>query len=117
MYWIIVDLSARRLYLLTGQTVVQSWPVGIGKTLTQTPIGRYTIMNKEPYPFSHPGGRLSPYGVLWMGLSRKGYGIHGTNNPSSIGKKVSKGCIRMYNRDVETLSRYAPIGTHVVIRP
>ncbi|SDW75943.1 L,D-transpeptidase catalytic domain [Marininema mesophilum] len=114
--WIIVDLSERRLYLLSNQTVLRAWPVGIGKTLTRTPIGTYSIVNKQPYPFSHPGGQLSPYGVLWMGLSRSGYGIHGTNNPSSIGKQVSKGCIRMHNRDVQELSSYVPIGTQVTIR-
>jgi lipoprotein-anchoring transpeptidase ErfK/SrfK len=51
-----------------------------------------------------------------MGLSRPHYGIHGTNRPSSIGKRVSKGCIRMYNRDVENLARYVGIGTPVIIR-
>jgi lipoprotein-anchoring transpeptidase ErfK/SrfK len=84
--------------------------------MAQTPTGTYRIINKVPYPYSRPGGPLTPYGTLWMGLSRRGYGIHGTNNPASIGKRVSKGCIRMYNRDVEDLSRRVPIGTTVVIR-
>ncbi|CCF15163.1 putative L,D-transpeptidase YkuD domain protein [Brevibacillus laterosporus GI-9] len=51
-----------------------------------------------------------------MGLSKPHYGIHGTNNPASIGKYVSHGCIRMYNRDVETLAKLVPIGTPVYIR-
>lgn len=50
-----------------------------------------------------------------MGLSKPHYGIHGTNNPSSIGKNVSHGCIRMYNRDVLELASKVPIGTKVVI--
>lgn len=76
--------------------------------LTPTPTGEYTIINKQP----NPGG---PYGTMWMGLSRPHYGIHGTNNPSSIGKNVSKGCIRMYNKDVNELASLVPIGTNVWI--
>ncbi|MFD2613293.1 L,D-transpeptidase [Paenibacillus gansuensis] len=108
-YRIIVDLSDRRLYLLDGNIVKRAFPVGVGKILSATPTGEYTIINKAP----NPGG---PYGVFWMGLSRKGYGIHGTNNPSSIGKQVSKGCIRMYNEDVTALSKLVTIGTRVTIR-
>jgi lipoprotein-anchoring transpeptidase ErfK/SrfK len=113
---ILVDLSDRRLYLLEGGQVIRSYPIAIGRIMAQTPTGIYRIINKVPYPYSRPGGPLTPYGTLWMGLSRRGYGIHGTNNPASIGKRVSKGCIRMYNRDVEDLSRRVPIGTTVVIR-
>lgn len=108
-YRIIVDLSDRRLYLLDGNNVVNEFPVGIGKMLTRTPTGDYRIINKQ----SHPGG---PFGVLWMGLSKPHYGIHGTNDPSSIGRKVSHGCIRMHNDDVLKLSSLVPIGTKVTIR-
>ncbi|MBP2001223.1 lipoprotein-anchoring transpeptidase ErfK/SrfK [Paenibacillus shirakamiensis] len=106
---IIVDLSDRQLYLLDGNIVTRAFPVGVGKMLTQTPTGNYTIINKE----ENPGG---PFGVLWMGLSRPHYGIHGTNDPASIGHYVSHGCIRMYNEDVLTLSPLVPVGTQVTIR-
>ncbi|QAY65736.1 L,D-transpeptidase [Paenibacillus protaetiae] len=109
-YRIIVDLSDRMLYLLDGNVVVRGYPVGIGKMLTQTPQGEFTIINKQ----LNPGG---PFGVLWMGLSKPHYGIHGTNDPSSIGHEVSHGCIRMYNEDVVALSRLVPVGTRVTIRP
>ncbi|MDR9852417.1 MULTISPECIES: L,D-transpeptidase [unclassified Paenibacillus] len=109
-YRIIVDLSDRTLYLLDGDQVVKSYPVGIGKMVTSTPTGEFTIINKQ----LHPGG---PFGALWMGLSKPHYGIHGTNNPSSIGHEVSHGCIRMYNEDVLDLSSYVPVGTRVTIRP
>jgi lipoprotein-anchoring transpeptidase ErfK/SrfK len=108
-YRIIVDVSDRKLHLLDGDRVVRTFPVGIGKMLTETPIGEYTIMNKQP----NPGG---PFGVYWLGLSKPHYGIHGTNNPSSIGKQVSHGCVRMYNEDVTYLANTVPIGTHVTIR-
>ena len=60
----------------------------------------------------NPGG---PYGTRWMGLSARGYGIHGTNNPSSIGTKASNGCIQMFNDDVNELYSQVPIGTTVII--
>lgn len=108
-YRIIVDLSDRALYLLDGNNVLRGFPVGIGKMLTQTPQGEYTIINKAP----NPGG---PFGAYWMGLSRPHYGIHGTNDPSSIGGEVSHGCIRMFNQDVVQLAGIVPIGTRVTIR-
>lgn len=109
-YRIIIDLSDRMLYLLDGEHVVRGYPVGIGKMVTQTPQGEFTIINKQ----YNPGG---PFGVLWMGLSAPHYGIHGTNDPSSIGHEVSHGCIRMYNADVLQLSELVPVGTRVTIRP
>ena len=109
-YRILVDLSERRLYLLENGQSVKSYPVGIGRMATRTPVGEYTIVNKQP----HPGG---PFGAYWMGLSKPHYGIHGTNDPSSIGKLVSHGCIRMHNRDVTALAAIVPIGTPVTIRP
>ena len=108
-YRIIVDLSQRILYLLDNDIVIRGFPVAIGSMLTESPIGDFTIINKQP----NPGG---PFGAFWMGLSKPHYGIHGTNDPSSIGKAVSHGCIRMYNEDVLALSSIVPIGTRVTIR-
>lgn len=108
-YRIIVDLSDRMLYLLEGDSVIRGYPVGIGKMLTQTPQGEYEIVNKVP----NPGG---PFGAFWMGLSKPHYGIHGTNDPSSIGREVSHGCIRMYNENVLELSSIVPLHTRVTIR-
>lgn len=109
-YRILVDLSDRRLYLLNGDVVEREFPVGIGRMVSQTPIGDFTIINKQP----NPGG---PFGAFWLGLSKPHYGIHGTNNPSSIGYEVSKGCIRMYNEDVLQLAELVTVGTSVHIRP
>lgn len=109
-YRIIIDLSDRQLYVLEQNIVVRGFPVGIGAMLSQTPTGEFTIVNKQ----ENPGG---PYGALWMGLSKPHYGIHGTNNPASIGTQASLGCVRMYNEDVLELSKLAPVGTRVTIRP
>lgn len=107
---IIVDLSDRQLYLLENNVVVRGYPIGVGAMLSQTPVGEFSIINKQ----ENPGG---PYGAFWMGLSKPSYGIHGTNNPSSIGKQVSLGCIRMHNDDVVALSKLVPVGMRVTIRP
>ncbi|GIO66742.1 L,D-transpeptidase [Paenibacillus sp. JTLBN-2024] len=109
-YRIIVDLSDRKLHLLDENRVVKTYPVGIGRMVTSTPTGEFTIINKQ----ENPGG---PFGALWMGLSKPHYGIHGTNDPASIGHEVSHGCIRMHNEDVLELSSYVPVGTRVTIRP
>lgn len=109
-YRIVVDLSDRHLHLLEGKQVVRSFPIALGAMLSATPTGEFMIVNKQP----SPGG---PYGAYWLGLSKKHYGIHGTNDPASIGKLVSHGCIRMYNQDVVQLANLVPLGTRVTIRP
>jgi lipoprotein-anchoring transpeptidase ErfK/SrfK len=108
-YRIVIDLSDRKLLLYNGETLVRTYPVGIGTIATATPSGRLRIVNKSP----HPGG---PFGAYWLGLSKPHYGIHGTNDPSSIGKRVSHGCVRMYNQDVTELAKLVPIGTTVTIQ-
>lgn len=116
MYRIEIVLRQFRLYLYRDGRLIRSYPIAIGREASTTPQGTYRIINKVPYPYSYPGGRLSPFGTFWLGLSRPHYGIHGTNNPASIGRRVSRGCIRLHNRDVNELARLVPIGTTVIIR-
>lgn len=106
--WINVSTLKHELKLFDGSKLIKTYPIALGKMLTPTPTGSYKIINKQ----QNPGG---PYGAFWMGLSKPHYGIHGTNNPASIGKNVSAGCIRMYNQDVLDLSSRVSIGTDVVI--
>lgn len=107
-YSIRISLSGRRLVLYNNNTVVKSYPVGVGKMVTPSPLGSYFVATKRPYP----GGA---FGAMWLGLSIPHYGIHGTNNPASIGGYVSHGCIRMHNPDVLDLAGRIPIGTPVAI--
>lgn len=107
--WIDISTTKRILKLLDGNQVIKTYPIAVGKIVTPTPVGMFTIVNKQPNPPN------KVFGVLWMGLSKPHYGIHGTNKPSSIGKYVSHGCIRMYNKDVLDLSSRVPIGTKVYI--
>ncbi|MCL6635755.1 MAG: L,D-transpeptidase family protein [Peptococcaceae bacterium] len=107
---IVINLAARKLYYYEGNRLVHTYPVGVGKPSTPTPTGLYSVVEKV----MNPGGVL---GSRWLGLSIPGgkYGIHGTNNPSSIGGYVSNGCIRMHNRDVEELFPRVEPGTPVEI--
>ena len=109
-YKITVNRPAHALTLYKDGRIFRSYPVAIGKMLTPTPKGTYKIKNKA----LNPGG---PYGARWLGLNIPGggYGIHGTNNPSSIGKNVSHGCVRMYNKDVIELFNLVNVGTPVRI--
>jgi L,D-transpeptidase ErfK/SrfK len=109
-YTIHISVNRRKLTLKKKGSIVHVYPIAVGKIVTATPVGDFIIVNRQP----NPGG---PFGAMWLSLSKLHYGIHGTNNPSSIGKAVSKGCIRMYNKDVLELASLVPNGTEVFIRP
>ena len=107
---IIVNIGAKRLTVYKNGSIFREYIVATGKEDTPTPVGVFEVVNKE----IDPGG---PYGTRWLGLSAKGYGIHGTNNPASIGTAASNGCIRMYNEDIEALFDITTVGTPVRILP
>ena len=79
------------------------------------------VANRIPFPtwYSRRGvvrpGAANPLGTRWIGLSKAGYGIHGTNAPESIGRAASHGCVRMRNRDVEELFALIGVGTLVEV--
>ncbi|SMB91054.1 L,D-transpeptidase catalytic domain [Desulfonispora thiosulfatigenes DSM 11270] len=108
MYSITINTTARTLTVHKNGAWYRSYPVAVGKASTPTPKGTFTIVNKA----INPGG---PFGARWLGLSKPHYGIHGTNNPSSIGKAVSNGCVRMYNNNVIELASFIPLRTVVNI--
>lgn len=105
---ITISIAAKTLSLYREGKLVKTYPVATGKPTTPTPRGNFTIVNKQV----NPGG---PFGTRWMGLSIPHYGIHGTNNPASIGTAASNGCIRMYNDDVNELFNQVGVGTVVNI--
>lgn len=109
-YSITINVSNHSLTLLKENKPFKTYKVAVGKPSTPTPKGTFKIVNKAV----NPGG---PFGARWMGLNAPNgdYGIHGTNTPSSIGKDISNGCIRMYNRDVIELFKLVSIGTPVRI--
>ena len=120
--WIVVSLPDRKLALLENGAVLKVYRVAIGKASTPSPVGQFKIVNRVSSPtYYHkglvvPAGENNPVGSRWMGLSATGYGIHGTNQPSSVGKAASTGCIRMGKRDVEELFSLVEVGDEVDIR-
>lgn len=109
-YFIEIDLEQTTLTLKERGTIVSTYPVAVGKPETPTPTGFWKIIQKTP----NPGG---DFGARWMRISVPwgGYGIHGTDEPESIGMAVSHGCVRMYNEDVIELYDIVPLGTAVEI--
>ncbi len=118
---IVINLASRGLYLLEKGVKTALYPIACGKPSTKTPVGYYKISEKtvnpiwvDPHDSSNVvySGEDNPLGYRWIGL--KGYyGIHGTNNPASIGTYASLGCIRMFEADVEALYDKVAVGTPV----
>lgn len=116
-----INLASRILILYKGNTKTAMYPVGVGKTTTPTPVGYYAVQNKEVNPtWVDPGdpsvqigsGPDNPLGYRWIGFNGT-YGIHGTNQPSSVGYYVSNGCVRMHEEDVEAVYSQVSVGTPV----
>lgn len=106
---VVVSIPDRKLALLENDQVVGIYPVAVGAPVSPSPVGSYSIVSRVSNPtYYKPGkvigpGRTNPIGTRWIGLSAKGYGIHGTDAPASIGFAKSHGCIRLRNQDVEQL--------------
>ena len=113
---VIVSLPDRKLAVVAHDRIVALFDVAVGAPSTPSPIGTFTIVNRIPHPtYYRPGkvippGAANPLGTRWLGLSRKGYGIHGTDEPRSIGHAQSHGCIRLRNADVERLFEHLRAG-------
>lgn len=118
---LVISIPDRKLAVMEEGQVLKVYPVAVGAAVTPSPTGKLKIINKVIGPtYYHQGkviapGKSNPLGDRWMGLSQKGYGIHGTNVPSSIGKAASHGCIRMGKHDVEELFDLARVGDAVEI--
>lgn len=107
---IIVDKQNYRLAVTSGNVIVRNYPVGLGGD--KTPEGEFFIKDKVVNPNGRDNGE---FGSRGMQLSDSNYAIHGTNEPDSIGKDESLGCIRMSRKDVEELFAMVPMGTKVQI--
>nr|WP_059173937.1 L,D-transpeptidase family protein [Bacillus sp. FJAT-27445] len=123
--FIIINKSTNLLAFYQNSTLVKIFSVGTGREPSLTPEGKFKIVNKivnRPYYKEKiPGGSpKNPLGNRWLGLNANGtwgttYAIHGNNNPASIGKYVSGGCIRMHNDEVQWLFSQVPVNTPVII--
>ena len=122
-YRIVVEVAAHRITVTKGDAVILSEPVALGKSDTPTPGG--TFYTKELLQAPNPNTVYGPYAYGLSGFSNTltsfgggeaVIGIHGNNDPSTLGKDVSAGCIRMSNPGITMLSKTLPLGVPVEIR-
>jgi lipoprotein-anchoring transpeptidase ErfK/SrfK len=119
---VLVSIPDRNLAVLENGNVIAYFPVAVGAAVSPSPEGEFEIVNRVVNPIYYhegmvmPAGKDNPVGPRWIGLNLKGYGIHGTNAPRSIGHATSHGCIRLRNRDVEKLFTMLRVGDAVEIR-
>lgn len=132
---ILINLAEMRLYFFhpskDKETIVTTFPIGIGRSGYDTPTGEFRVemkiknptwypsessrINNPKLPIEVPPGPKNPLGKYWIQLSLNGYGIHGTNRPGSIGKKISLGCIRLFPENIEWLFNQVKSGIAVRI--
>ena len=126
---IVINREINRLYLFGGEKLVRTFAVATGQAIYPTPRGRWHIVVKWKNPWWYPPiqddwakglkpvppGPSNPLGTRWMGLNAPGVGIHGTDEPTSIGYSASHGCIRMQVPDAEWLFDHVDVGTTVYI--
>jgi lipoprotein-anchoring transpeptidase ErfK/SrfK len=119
---IIISIADRQLAVIDHGQVLKTYPIAVGARGTPSPDGDFVIINHAKDPVYRHGdkeiapGKDNPLGTRWMGLSLKGYGIHGTNVQSSVGKAISHGCFRMRKQDVEELYTLVQVGDTVMVR-
>ncbi len=106
---VVVSIPDRKLALIENDRIVSIYPVAVGAAVSPSPVGTFSVINRVSNPTYYTRGKVvkpgarNPVGTRWIGLSAKGYGIHGTDKPRSIGFAKSHGCIRLRNEDVERL--------------
>ena len=124
-----MNREINRLFLFDETKLVRTFAVATGQAIYPTPTGTFHIIVKEANPWWYPPtydswakglkpvppGPDNPLGTRWMGLSVPGVGIHGTDEPTSIGYSESHGCIRMQVPDAEWLFNKVQVGTTVYI--
>jgi lipoprotein-anchoring transpeptidase ErfK/SrfK len=119
---VLVSIPDRKLAVIEDGRVLAYFPVAVGAAVSPSPLGEFEIVRRVANPtYYHdgvmiPAGSDNPVGTRWMALNVKGYGIHGTNMPRSIGHASSHGCIRLRNRDVEKLYAMLRVGDIVRIQ-
>jgi lipoprotein-anchoring transpeptidase ErfK/SrfK len=130
---IYVDTKEHLLEVFDNNQLVCVFPITPGSTALPAPVGTWKIVGMATWPwfrydeamlnygvrsenyYNLPPGPNNLVGVLWMGLNRPGIGIHGTNNPETIGRAASHGCIRLANWDAARVKELVSTGNTVII--
>jgi lipoprotein-anchoring transpeptidase ErfK/SrfK len=128
-----VDTKRNMLGVFEAEKLIAAYPITVGSARTTSPIGDWKVRGIAKLPrfrydkemLEHgersgnfhmlPPGPRNPVGVMWIALNKKGIGIHGTDDPGSIGHAVSHGCIRLANWDVVRLATKIKQGDNVSI--
>ena len=128
-----IDTTTNMLSVFDADKLVAAYPVSIGSAQTASPIGDWKVKGIAKLPrfrydkamLNHgersgdfhmlPPGPNSPVGVMWIALNKKGIGLHGTNEPDTIGHAVSHGCVRLTNWDVVRLAQKIKASVPVTI--
>jgi lipoprotein-anchoring transpeptidase ErfK/SrfK len=130
---IYVDTTERLLEVFEDNQLVCVFPITPGSTALPAPVGTWKIVGAATWPwfrydeamlnygvrseeyYNLPPGPNNLVGVVWMGLDKPGIGIHGTNNPETIGRAASHGCIRLANWDAIRVKDVVSVGNTVII--
>ena len=132
---ILINLAEMRLFFIEEKkgkvAKITTYPLGIGRKGRETPEGFFNVVIKKEAPYWRvpqalrerdpslpeimPPGPQNPLGSHWLGISAPGYGIHGTNRPYGVGRRISYGCLRMFPSDIVELYNQIEAGTPVII--
>jgi lipoprotein-anchoring transpeptidase ErfK/SrfK len=130
---IFIDTKERLLEVFDNNQLVCVFPITPGSTALPAPVGTWKIVGAATWPwfrydegmlnygvrtenfYNLPPGPNNLVGVVWMGLNKTGIGIHGTNNPETIGRAASHGCIRLANWDAARVKDLVSVGNTVII--
>ena len=128
-----IDVKTNMLSVYESEKLIAAYPVTIGSVQTKSPVGDWIVRGVAKMPnFRYdkamlnkgvrsgdfhmlPPGPNNPVGVIWIQLNKKGIGLHGTNDPDSIGRNASHGCVRLANWDVVRLAAKVKAGVPVSI--
>src|SRR5438270_9992118 len=128
-----VDVKTNMLGVFEGDKSIAAYPVTVGSGQTATPIGEWKVRGVAKLPtFRYdekmlhrgersknfhmlPPGPNNPVGVVWIALNKRGIGIHGTDEPNTIGQATSHGCIRLANWDIVRLAERVKAGVPVSV--
>ena len=129
-----VDVKTNMLGVFEGDKIVAAYPVTVGSGQIPTPIGEWKVRGVAKFPtfrydekmlnrgergkkfYILKPGPNNPVGVIWIALNKRGIGIHGTDEPDTIGKLASHGCIRLANWDIVRLAGRVKAGVIVEVK-
>ncbi|MEW6493018.1 MAG: L,D-transpeptidase family protein [Cyanobacteriota bacterium] len=123
---LVLKRGERKLYIYSGETKLTSYPVAVGRSGWETPMGTFQVIDKIEHPaWMHPftnevvpPGPENPLGERYIGFwtdGRNYIGFHGTPDRESVGRAASHGCVRMYNKDIRELYKWVAVGIPVVV--